>query len=94
MDINIRDSKESTPLHWACFTRSELSLNYILSLNPNLEAKDTFGFTALHIAITTAEKMQSTRSVKSLLLRGASREARDNKGRRPVDVIPKDMEEP
>jgi ankyrin repeat protein len=38
MDINIRDSKSSTPLHWACFTRSEMALNYILSMKPDLEA--------------------------------------------------------
>ena len=50
MDIDIRDAKDSTPLHWACFTRSEMALNYILSLKPNLEAKDKFGYTPLHIA--------------------------------------------
>ena len=38
MDINIKDLKSSTPLHWACFTRSEMALNYILSMNPDLES--------------------------------------------------------
>lgn len=40
MDVNIRDQKDSTPLHWACYTRSELAMSYILSMKPNLEAKD------------------------------------------------------
>ena len=40
MDINITDNKLSTPLHWACYSKSEVALNYILSMNPNLEARD------------------------------------------------------
>jgi ankyrin repeat protein len=40
MDINIRDVKNSTPLHWACYTRSELAIGYILSMKPNIEAQD------------------------------------------------------
>lgn len=77
IDINIRDAKNSTPLHWACFTRSEMALNYILSMKPDLEAQDSFGFTPLHIAVTCAEKLGSTRTVKALLLRGASRTSKD-----------------
>lgn len=38
LDINMRDDKMGTPLHWAVFTRSELALNYILSMKPNIEA--------------------------------------------------------
>ena len=59
MDIDIRDAKDSTPLHWACFTRSEMALNYILSLKPNMEAKDKFGYTPLHIASQCVEKLES-----------------------------------
>ena len=40
MDINIRDIKKSTPLHWACYTRSELAIGYILSMKPDIEARD------------------------------------------------------
>ena len=93
MDINIRDSKSSTPLHWACFTRSEMALNYILSMKPDLEAQDSFGFTPLHIAVTCAEKLGSTRTVKALLLRGASRETKDTAGKTPLDHIPITMPE-
>lgn len=55
MDINLVDNKQSTPLHWACYSRAEVSLNYILSLNPNLEAKDLKGLTALHLAVKSVE---------------------------------------
>ena len=91
MDINIRDATNSTPLHWACFTRSELALNYILSLKPDLEAKDQYGFTPLHIAVTCSEKLGSTRNVKTLLIRGANRNAKDSKGMLPIDRVSKEM---
>lgn len=91
MNIDIRDSKQSTPLHWACFTRSELALNYILSMKPDLEAQDCFGFTPLHIAVTCVEKLESTRNVKALLLRGASRLAKDMNGKTPLDHVTADL---
>ena len=31
MDIYSRDSRNSTPLHWACFSNSEVALNYLLA---------------------------------------------------------------
>ena len=55
MDINIRDNKNSTPLHWACYSRAEIAMNYILSLNPDLDAKDQKGLTALHLAVKSVE---------------------------------------
>lgn len=79
----MRDQKGGAPLHWACFTRSEMALSYILSMKPDLEAKDIFGQTALHIAVTCVEKLESCRNVKMLLLRGADRESVDKKGKTP-----------
>lgn len=93
MDINIRDIKNSTPLHWACYTRSELAIGYILSMKPDIEAQDIQGFTPLHIAVPGVMNLGSTRSVKALLLRGANREAKDNKGKKPIDLIPQNMDE-
>lgn len=81
MDINIRDNRQSTPLHWACYSRSEVALNYILAMNPDLEAKDQKGFTALHLAVKSVEHLKSTRPVKALLLKGANRLAKDLEGR-------------
>ena len=52
-----------------------------------------FGFTPLHIAVTSAEKLGSTRNVKALLLRGASRDTKDKKGRKPIDIIPQHIDE-
>ena len=75
MDINILDDKGSTALHWACYMRSEMALTYILTMKPNLEAKDCSGFTPLHIAVSQTERLDSTRNVRVLLLRGADRDS-------------------
>jgi len=64
-----------------------MALNYLLSLKPNLEAKDIRGLTPLHIAVSSVEKIGSTRSVKTLLLRGANRETKDKDGKTPMDWI-------
>lgn len=80
MDINETDNRGSTPLHWACYSRSEFALSYILALGPELEIQDQAGFTPLHLAIKSVGELKSTRPVRALLLKGASREARNLKG--------------
>ena len=40
MDINDTDNRGSTPLHWACYSKSEFALSYILAMSPNLEPQD------------------------------------------------------
>jgi hypothetical protein len=52
-----------------------------------LEAKDNAGFTALHLAIRTVGELNTTRPVRSLLLKGASRKAVTNKGESCTDLI-------
>ena len=73
MDINEPDKRGSTPLHWACYSRSEFALSYILALGPELEIQDQAGFTPLHLAIKSVGELKSTRPVRALLLKGASR---------------------
>ena len=40
MNINEVDNRGSTPLHWACYSKAEYALSYILAMGPNLEARD------------------------------------------------------
>jgi ankyrin repeat protein len=58
MSLTSVDSRGSTPLHWACFSNSELSLIYLLSWMTldEMNIQDNDGLTALHIAIRTSEK--------------------------------------
>jgi hypothetical protein len=87
MDIRSKDNRESTPLHWACYSKSELALCYLLSWLEILDDHDIEGYTPLHLAVKSVETLRSTRPVRSLLIRGCSRDARDKNGRRPVDLI-------
>ena len=80
LDINQVDNKGSTPLHWACYQQSEFAIAYILAMNPKLEIQDQAGYTPLHLAIKSTATLKSTRPVRTLLLRGASRTATNKLG--------------
>lgn len=87
MRLSETDNRGSTPLHWACYSKSEFALAYLLAMDLELEAKDNAGFTALHLAIRTVGELNTTRPVRSLLLKGASRKAVTNKGESCTDLI-------
>ena len=91
MDINEQDNRGSTPLHWACYSKAEYALNYILAFGPNLEIQDQNGLTPLHLAVRTVPDLKSTRPVRSLLLRGSSRSAVSAKGQTVHDMISPEM---
>ena len=69
-----------------------MAFNYILSMKPNLNSQDIQGYTPLHIAVVSAEKLESTRYVKALLIKGASRETKDVKGRTPIELLASNRE--
>jgi ankyrin repeat protein len=84
MDLSIKDNRGSTPLHWACYSKSEIAMCYILSWTQNLNEKDIEGFTPLHLAVRSVDALKSSRPVRSLLIRGASRDIVDNNDRNPM----------
>ena len=36
VDLNQQDKRGSTPLHWACYSNSEIALSYLLAWEPQL----------------------------------------------------------
>ena len=52
-----------------------------------IEDQDVDGYTPLHLAVKSVEQLQSARPVRTLLVRGASRNTLDKKGNRPVDLV-------
>jgi len=90
MELTCKDKRGSTPLHWACFQNSEVALIYLLGWlrQDQLDIPDCDGYTALHLAVKSSEQLKSGRPLRALLMRGASRESRDKKGKRPVDLTP------
>jgi hypothetical protein len=55
-DLEYKDSVGSTPFHWACFTGSELAINFLLSYNVNIQVQDSQGLTPLHLSVMSGKK--------------------------------------
>ena len=77
LDINFRDEKKSTPLHWASYMNSESIVTYLLAQKEiELDPVDENGQTPLHLATAYG----NTKIVKKLLRAGADRKIVNNKG--------------
>ena len=83
VDINCKDTKNSTPLHWASYMNSQSIVTYLLS-NPNVDinAQDENMQTPLHLAAAYGH----TKIVKKLLRAGADRYIVNNKGQTPLKI--------
>lgn len=74
-------------MHWACYSKSEIALVYLLSWVHFLDDQDCEGYTPLHLAVRSVETLKSTRPVRALLIRGAPRNVKDSKGKLPIDLV-------
>lgn len=72
----------STPLHWCCYTGSEIAFNYIINYFKTLDIQDQDGLTPLHLAVVA----ENTNLIKKLLHKGVNKNIRDNKGRTARDI--------
>lgn len=87
LNLQQRDNEESTPLHWACFAGSDTAVYYLLAWDKYVNARDNAGNTPLHMAVSRADSFPNLRSIKELLIKGADRNAVNNEGKRPYDLI-------
>jgi len=87
LDLNVPDKRGSTPLLWACYSQSETALTYLLAWNPNVDAQDREGYTALHLAVRSVEELESTRPIRALLMKGANPIIKDKNGMIPFDHV-------
>ena len=83
LNINQRDSKRTTALHWAAFAGSEQIVAYLLS-QPSIELDplDNDGLTPLHLATIYG----NSRIVRKLLVAGANRLLRSQKGQTALEI--------
>ena len=88
LELDSIDKKKSSSVHWAAYSGTDLTLNYLLSWGADIELRDERGMTPLHIAVRQHKENKSAKGIKQLLLKGADPEARDREGRRPIDHIP------
>ena len=88
LNINERDHRGSTPLHWAIFSCSELAMVYILAwlTKEELSTRDDEGYTAMHLAIKTSDKLENSRPVRALIYHGAATSLKDHNGNNALDI--------
>lgn len=90
-DINQGDKKLSTALHWAAFLNKENALTYLLAWGADPNLQDIDNNTPLHLSVILSCRTGNTRNVKLLLLKGASRDVRNNDSYRPIDLVNTDV---
>ena len=88
LDIESKDKRESTAVHWAAYSSCECVLNYLISWGANINAMDAKGLSPLHCAVKAYQNKFGTRTIKQLLIKGADRNALDHDNKRPCDYIP------
>ena len=81
MDIASQDDKQRTALHWLIYCKSFCSLEFVLAHEQDLELKDKFGHTALHRAMFQVDVDKSVSVIKTLIVRGADKNALTDDGK-------------
>lgn len=82
VDIDIRDNKGATPLHWAAKYNNTTAVSYLLDLGAVIEALDAEGNTPLHWAYMH----KSNAAGLVLIKRNASDRVENHDGRIPSQV--------
>ena len=87
-DFNFPDKRNTTPLHWACFSSSYESVNFLLQRKNdiNLNSQDVEGNTPLHLAILSG----NSKIVRILLQKGALIDIKNNSGLTPMQLALKE----
>ena len=85
LDVYTGDENGSSPLHWACYSGAEESVNFLIGLNCNINAVDKEKLTPLHLA--TLYNRENI--VIKLLQNGADKSLKNSKGELPIDIARK-----
>ena len=85
LDIFTADENGSSPLHWACYSGAEESVDFLISLKADINSKDKEKLTPLHLAtLYNREKI-----VVKLLQNGADKNNKNSRGESPIDIAKK-----
>ena len=73
-NINKKDNNGNTPLHWACYSNAENSIDFLLSFVSDVNVKNNNGQTPLHICVLT----ENIRNIRKILKKGGDIYEEDN----------------
>ena len=76
------DENGSTPLHWACYSGAEESINFLLNLGANIDAQDKEKLTPLHLAVIGGRD----KIILKLLQKNANKNLANIRGELPIDL--------
>jgi len=80
--IDVPSELGITPLHCACIRGSRNAVDLLLDLGANINAVDNEGNNCLHYAVNS----NNPTLLKKLLVRGADKTLKNNKGELPLDI--------
>lgn len=89
MDLSEKDKNGNTPLHWAAKHNSQIAMIYLLAWlkEEEVSIQNSQGKTPLHIAVLSSEDIDSGRTLRILVQKGAKIKAKDNKNRTALDTV-------
>jgi palmitoyltransferase len=87
LDINSKDKRQSTPLHWAAFAGAELALSYIVAKGADVNCQDIKGLTPLHLAVRSSQESFQSRCIRTLMLKGANPTIEAGDGKKPQNYL-------
>lgn len=81
------DIDGNTPLHVACMQGSEFSAFWLIGFGADLNKKNKFGDTPLHLLMQNSQNLRGSKTIKELIFKGANHQLKNNLGKEPYDYI-------
>lgn len=86
------DSAGNSPLHFACDQKSEFTAAWLIGFGADVNAKNIKGETPTHLLLSKTEKSMDTKTLRSLIFKGADRNIKDNAGQTAIERFLKEKE--
>lgn len=85
--IESLDQQNNTPLHHACFRKSDYTIMWLISFGANVNAQNSSQETPLHTLLKSIEPLCDTKIVKELIFRGVKKDLLNRDGKTALEVF-------